>query len=67
MYLMKNYQGTHSLCNYTNDCKERFDHLNKWLKEKKDLYTYNGACLYNCNLCIEYIDKLWIKLDAKYD
>ncbi|SBS92171.1 PIR Superfamily Protein [Plasmodium ovale curtisi] len=63
IYLVENYNGDYNACSIYDDCVERCKHLNKWLNEKKALYTSNGKCTNNNELWNRYIDKLWEKLE----
>ncbi|SBT83528.1 PIR protein [Plasmodium ovale] len=63
LYLLENFKGDYVYCNMiNNDCLERCNYLNKWLNEKKSLYTSNGKCTNNSVLWEKYIEGLWTKL-----
>ncbi|SBS95685.1 PIR Superfamily Protein [Plasmodium ovale curtisi] len=63
LYLLENFKGGYIYsCNEEKDCNERCTYLNKWLNEKKALYTSNGNCTHNNKLWEQYIEGLWNEL-----
>lgn len=59
LYLAENYNDAYAYCSTGKDCAEYCNYLNKWLNEKKSIYTSNGTCKLNDTLWKQYIEKLW--------
>ncbi|SBS92871.1 PIR Superfamily Protein [Plasmodium ovale curtisi] len=63
LYLLENFKGEYIYsCKEDIDCKERCTYLNKWLNEKKALYTSNTKCKNHNDLWGHYIERLWEKM-----
>ncbi|SBT00303.1 PIR Superfamily Protein, partial [Plasmodium ovale curtisi] len=57
--LIENYEAQYKLCKTSNENKECCNYLNKWLNEKKAIYTSNTKCKSHNDLWENYIEKLW--------
>ncbi|SBT54953.1 PIR Superfamily Protein [Plasmodium ovale wallikeri] len=57
--LIENYEAQYKLCKTSNENKECCNYLNKWLNEKKAIYTSNTKCKSHNDLWEHYIEKLW--------
>ncbi|SBT73325.1 PIR protein [Plasmodium ovale] len=66
LYLAENYNDAKAHCslcdNSADTCTKLCKYLNKWLDEKKALYTCHGKCTYNKKIWDQYIESLWINL-----
>lgn len=63
LYLLENYNGDYKyFCDIDKERKERCDYLNRWLNEKKALYTSNTKCKSHNDLWDRYIERLWDRM-----
>ncbi|SBS95536.1 PIR Superfamily Protein, partial [Plasmodium ovale curtisi] len=63
LYLLENFKGDYKyFCDKDEQCTERCNYLNKWLNEKKALYTSNTQCKSHNDLWERYIEQLWHKM-----
>ncbi|SBT84926.1 PIR protein [Plasmodium ovale] len=60
--LVENYKAQYEVCKTKNDYKECCNYLNKWLNEKRALYTSNAKCKSHNELWEHYIEGLWTKM-----
>ncbi|SBT74465.1 PIR protein [Plasmodium ovale] len=68
LYLLENFKGEYIYsCNEVKECKQRCTYLNKWLNEKKALYTSNTKCKNHNDLWGHYIERLWEKMQEGID
>ncbi|SBT01738.1 PIR Superfamily Protein [Plasmodium ovale curtisi] len=65
--LVENYDAQYKVCKMSNDSKECCNYLNKWLNEKRALYTSNQACKSHKDLWEHYIEGLWKKMQAELE
>ncbi|SBS90177.1 PIR Superfamily Protein [Plasmodium ovale curtisi] len=64
LYLAENYIEAYTRCSDLDNCSDYCKYLNKWLNEKKAIYTSNGTCQLHENLWKRYIEELWKKLES---
>ncbi|SBT02646.1 PIR Superfamily Protein, partial [Plasmodium ovale curtisi] len=60
--LVENYKAQYEVCKTKNDYMECCNFLNKWLNEKRALYTSNAKCKSHNELWEHYIEGLWTKM-----
>ncbi|SBT54922.1 PIR Superfamily Protein [Plasmodium ovale wallikeri] len=62
LYLLQNYESSYKHCKMDSNAQDCCNYLNKWLNEKKSLYTSNTKCNSHNVLWEHYIEKLWEKM-----
>ncbi|GAW84353.1 variable surface protein [Plasmodium gonderi] len=69
LYISKIYNHFNVLCSIHSypkeDCKDICKYINKWLNQKKSIYTCDNQCNFNKTLWDKYIEELWNSLVKK--